>query len=79
MESLGSLNVPGNVAGPGCNLRGISANFKDIHDTPGRHAEILALICTRRASNIAFLSVPAAISGLTFQYPRTSQQWLTAP
>jgi len=36
-----------------------------IQDASGQYAEVIALICARRAPNIAFLSIGAAISGLT--------------
>jgi hypothetical protein len=38
--------------------------MKDIQGIPGRYAEVLAIICARRAPNIAFLSIAATISGL---------------
>jgi len=39
--------------------------MKSVQGAPGRYAEVLALICARRAPNIAYLSIAAAISGLT--------------
>ena len=36
-----------------------------VRGAPGQYAEVVALICARRAPNVAFLSIGAAISGLT--------------
>lgn len=39
--------------------------MKSMQDAPGCYTEILAMICARRAPNLAFLSTGATISGLT--------------
>ena len=56
--------VPGNLASPWLQPLWDLKEMKGVQGTPGRYAEVLALICARRAPNIAFLSIAAAISGL---------------
>lgn len=39
--------------------------MKSMQDAPGCYIEVPAMICARRAPNLAFLSIGATISGLT--------------
>jgi len=58
-------HVPCNLASPWLQPLWDLKIMEGIQGTPGRYAEVLALICARRAPNLAFLSIAAAISGLT--------------
>jgi hypothetical protein len=56
--------IPGNLASPWLQPLWDLKEMKDVQGIPGRYAEVLAIICARRAPNIAFLSIAATISGL---------------
>ncbi|KAL9123813.1 MAG: hypothetical protein Q9217_006796 [Psora testacea] len=58
-------HVPCNLASPWLQPMWDLQKIKEVQSAPGRYAEVLALICARRAPNTAFLSIAAAISGLT--------------
>ena len=57
--------VPSNLASPWLQPLWDLKQMSGVQDAPGQYAEVIALMCARRAPNIAFLSIGAAISGLT--------------
>ncbi|KAI4286748.1 MAG: hypothetical protein L6R35_003998 [Caloplaca aegaea] len=57
--------VPSNLASPWLQPLMDLKGMKSMQSTPGCYAEVLAMICARRAPNVAFLSIGAATSGLT--------------
>ena len=59
--------IPGNLASPWLQPLWDLKDAEGIQRSPGRYAEILALICAQRAPNIAFLSIAATISGLAYK------------
>ena len=67
--------VPSNLASPWLQPLMDLKGRKDMQSTPGHYVEVLALICARRAPNVAFLSIGAAISGLM---PKILEQVKTA-
>ena len=58
-------DIPSNLVSPWLQPLSELRRMQGVQDTPGRYAEVLALICARRVPALAFLSVGAAISGLT--------------
>ena len=58
-------HIPSNLASPWLQPLLDLEKTKACQSAPGRYNEILAVISARRAPNIAYLSVGAAISGLT--------------
>ncbi|KAK3166967.1 hypothetical protein OEA41_010092 [Lepraria neglecta] len=56
--------VPSNLASPWLQPLMDLKGRKDMQSAPGHYVEVLALICARRAPNVVFLSIGAAISGL---------------
>lgn len=59
--------VPGNLASPWLQPLWDLNDIKGVQGIRGRYSEVLALICARRAPNIAFLSIAASISGLAYK------------
>ncbi len=57
--------IPSNLASPWLQPLWDLNEMSGVQDAPGKYAEVIALMCARRAPNIAFLSIGAAISGLT--------------
>ncbi|KAL9015507.1 MAG: hypothetical protein Q9185_007097 [Variospora sp. 1 TL-2023] len=57
--------VPSNLASPWLQPLMDLKGMKSVQSTTGCYAEVLAMICARRAPNVAFLSIGAATSGLT--------------
>ena len=57
--------VPSNLASPWLQPLMDLKTIKNMQDAPGYYNEVLAMICARRAPSVAFLSIGAAISGLT--------------
>ncbi len=58
-------HIPSNLVSPWLQPLLDLKETKNCQSAPGRYNEILAVISARRAPNIAYLSVGAAISGLT--------------
>ncbi|KAL9062937.1 MAG: hypothetical protein Q9161_009689 [Pseudevernia consocians] len=58
-------HIPSNLVSPWLKPLLDLKKTKNCQSAPGRYNEILAVISARRAPNIAYLSVGAAISGLT--------------
>jgi len=57
--------VPSNFVSPWLQPLWDLNEMNGVQDAPGQYAEVIALMCVRRAPNIAFLSIDAAINDLT--------------